>query len=472
MIFSPHEFIPLVPPRLAAALAFCAVCTRRRLAAVGRHAGRRRFFRHPGLDTLHQSLGRLVDNGTYAGYVVLLARDGKVVDWRTHGWQDVATRTPMQKDSIFALHSMTKLVTTTAILMLLEEGKLQLNDPVEKYLPALKDRQVLTGGTADAPVLVPASHPITLHELLTHTAGYFYAETWSADSPVEIELMNRAKPWEATDLADFVQRVAAVPLHQQPGTKFRYGIHTDLLGAIVEKISGQRLDRFFADRIFTPLGLRDTGFWVPADKRSRMATLYAHDASGKLTPASTRPDPDARHGLLSGGGGLYSTAADYARYSQMLLNGGQLDGVRLLGRKTVELMTQNHLALLADPHPFAKAEQGFGLGVRVITDLGASPTLGSVGTFAGTARPPRLSRSTRRSTRSRSCSRRICRSIRTTFSPRSPTATIPRSSGKAPPGASSGHLIKPTMPANQPRAPGSRRPGEGRSSGVSRMTPR
>ncbi len=333
------------------------------------------------LDTLHHNLGQLVDAGTYSGYVVLLARDGKVADWHAYGWQDIASKTPMQPDSIVAIYSMTKIVTSTAVLILLEEGKLKLSDPVEKYLPALKDRKVLTGGTADAPILVPAARPITIHDLLTHTAGYYYDQTWSADSPVAIELMKRAKVWDSANLDDFVQRVATLPLHQQPGTKFRYGIHTDLLGAIVEKVSGQRLDRFFADRIFTPLGLRDTGFWVPAAKRSRLATLYQHDSAGKLVPAEGITEPNAEHGLLLGGGGLYSTAADYVRFAQMLLNGGQLDGVRLLSRKTVELMTQNHLAQLADPHPFAKPEQGFGLGVRVITDLGASPTLGSRGTF-------------------------------------------------------------------------------------------
>src|SRR6478736_1511775 len=254
------------------------------------------------LETMHQSLGQLVDAGTYSGYVVLLAREGKVVDWHAYGWQDVASKTPMQQDSIVAIFSMSKIVTSTAVLMLLEEGKLKLSDPVEKYLPALKDRKVLTGGTADAPILVPAARPITIHDLLTHTAGYYYDQTWSADSPVAIELFQRAKVWDATNLDDFVQRVARLPLHQQPGVKFRYGIHVDLLGAIVEKISGQRLDRFFADRIFAPLGMRDTGFWVPAEKRGRIATLYEHDSAGKLHPI-VLPQPSAQQGLLSGGGG-------------------------------------------------------------------------------------------------------------------------------------------------------------------------
>jgi len=339
-------------------------------------------FSSERLDRLHQNLARLVDEGKYSGFVTLLARDGKIVDWRAHGRLDVSGAAPIQKDSIVRIFSMSKLITSTAVLMLMEDGKLKLDDPVEKYLPALKNRKVYAGGTPDQPVLVDAVRPITLRDLLTHTSGYYYPELWSGDAP-NCELMNRAKVFEAANLDDFVARVATVPLHQQPGTRFRYGISTDLLGAVVEKVSGQRLDRFFQERIFTPLGLRDTGFWVPADKLSRMARVHARGADGKLAPVPGVDDqnvgPD--HGLESGGGGLYSTAADYARFAQMLLNGGQLDGTRLLSRKTVELMTQNHLTSLADPHPFGARSQGFGLGVRIVTNLGESPMPGTLGTF-------------------------------------------------------------------------------------------
>lgn len=335
------------------------------------------------LDMLHRNLGAEVDAGRYSGYILMLARDGRIVDWRAHGWQEVANRTPMQKDSIVRIYSMSKIVTSVAVLMLMEEGKLKLADPVEKFLPGLKNRQVLTGGTADAPMLAPAARPVTIRDLLTHTAGYYYDAEWSAGSPVAIELFKRAKVWEAANLDEFVNRVALLPLAEQPGTRFRYGISIDLLGAIVEKASGLRLDQFFAQRIFSPLGLRDTGFWVPAEKRSRLALVHARGPDGKL--AAVPPDPGTPagpdRGLLSGGGGLYSTAGDYVRFAQMLLNGGQLDGVRLLGPKTVELMTRNHIAHLADPHPFGRAEMGFGLGVRMVTDLGRSPLLGSAGMF-------------------------------------------------------------------------------------------
>jgi CubicO group peptidase (beta-lactamase class C family) len=289
----------------------------------------------------------------------------------------------MAKDSIVQIYSMTKIVTSAAILMLMEEGKLKLQDPVDKFLPALRQRQVLVGGTAEAPVLAPAVRPITVHDLLTHTAGYYYDAEWSVDSPVAIELFQRARIWEATSADDFVQRVAAIPLREQPGTKFRYGISIDLLGAIVEKASGQSLATFFAERIFQPLGMVDSGFSVPAAKATRMAKTYSRGTDGRLQPQPPLSGTESREGAVffSGGGGLRSTAADYARFAQMLLNGGQLDGRRLLSRKSVELMRSNHIAHLADPHPFASPHLGFGLGVRMVTDLGRSPLLGSPGMF-------------------------------------------------------------------------------------------
>lgn len=335
------------------------------------------------IERLHRTLDGTVDAGHYAGYVLLLARDGRLVDWHAHGLANVTTGQPIRQDSIVRLFSMSKLVTTVAALILVEEGKLRLSDRVDRYLPALQHLQVFTGGTADAPVLEDARSPITVHQLLDHTAGLFY---FFDAPPALVELQNRADLWNARDLEDFVARVATVPLADQPGTTFRYGIATDVLGAIIEKVSGQPLDGFFQERIFAPLGMSDSGFWVPAGKQDRRARIHVRDASGRLV---LNPDhsgifaencgPD--HGLRSGGAGLYSTIADYARFAQMLLNGGQLDGRRILGRKTVEFMTRNHLSVLADPHVGTAKDQGFGLGVRVITDLGAGSTLGSVGTY-------------------------------------------------------------------------------------------
>jgi CubicO group peptidase (beta-lactamase class C family) len=333
------------------------------------------------LEVMHHNLSQIVDQGKYSGYVLMLARDGKIADWRAYGWQNIATRTPMQKDSIVRIYSMSKLITSTAVLKLLEDGRLKLTDPVEQYLPALKNRKVIIGGTADAPVLVPATRPITIRDLLTHTSGYYYE--WSADSGALVEMLKRAQVRKAANLDDFVARIASLPLRQQPGTQFRYGFSTDLLGSVVEKVSGERLDVFFQRKIFGPLGMVDTGFWVPPEKRGRLASIYVRGASGTLilADAANHNDVGPTHGFLSGGGGLYSTAADYVRFAQMLLNGGRLGDARILSRKTVELMTQNQIAHLADPHPNKKNEQGFGLGVRIITDLGESPTPGTVGTF-------------------------------------------------------------------------------------------
>jgi len=180
-----------------------------------------------------------------------------------------------------------------------------------------------------------------------------------------------------------VARAATLPLAHQPGTAFCYSISTDLLGAVIEKASGQKLDEFFEQRIIRPLGLKDTGFWIPEEKRARLALIHQKGPDGRLQVEGyiNRDRPTATRGLRSGGGGLYSTAADYVRFAQMLLNGGQLEGTRILSRKTIELMTQDHLQGLADPHPFGAKALGYGLGVRVVTELGQSPTLGSKGAF-------------------------------------------------------------------------------------------
>lgn len=334
------------------------------------------------LDALQRRMQRDVDAGKYSGYISLLARDGKILEWRTHGWQDIDKRTPLRKDTIVRIFSMSKIVTSVAILVLMEEGRLGLDDPVEKFLPALKGRQVAVGGTADAPVLEPAKRSVTILDLLTHTSGYGYDEAWSAE-PVPLALLQRAKPWESANLDDFVARLAAVPLNDQPGTRFRYGLSTDILGAVIEKASGQRLDAFLRERIFSPLGMADTGFWVPADKLSRVAVVYERSPQGKLVPSgwANAFEASPTHGLLSGGGGLYSTAADYLRFAQMLLDGGRLGGVRILGRKTIELMTANHVQRLAHPHPSGDLSFGFGLGVRVLTNPGESAMLGSPGAF-------------------------------------------------------------------------------------------
>ncbi len=328
------------------------------------------------LQKTHEALDREVASGRYSGYITMVTRNGKIADWHASGWQNVEEKIPMTKDSIIKIYSMTKVITSVAVLTLVEEGKVQLTDPVEKYFPVMKDLKVYTGGTADAPTLEPAKRPITVADLLTHTAGYYYDASWSAD-PIPGQLLSRAKIWEATSMDDFMARIATVPLHQQPGTRFRYGIHTDMLGAIVEKASGVPFAQFLQQRIFGPLGMRDTSFTVPTEKLARKAVVYGY-GNGKLTPM---PDLLPERGIPSGGGGLYSTAADYVRFAQMLLNGGELDGARIVSRKTVELMATDRIAHLADPHPFGQQDMGFGLGVRMMTNQGATRHLGSKGMF-------------------------------------------------------------------------------------------
>lgn len=337
-------------------------------------------FSAPALERLHRMLDRTVDDGSHAGYVLLLARDGRIVDWRAHGYRDATARDPLVKDDLFRIFSMTKIVTSAAVLVLLEEGRLKLDDPVGRYLPALTSPKVLAGGSTEAPVLVDAQRAVTIRDLLTHTSGYSYDDNPPA---ALVPCWRRANVFAAEDLDAFVARAATVPLAEQPGTVFRYGISTDLLGAVIEKASGQSLDAFFAERITRPLGMVDTGFWVPEQKRGRLALIHQRGPDGRLALEGSFnvQRPTATHGLRSGGGGLFSTAADHVRFAQMLLDGGQLDGVRILSRKSVELMTQDHLSALPDPHPFGNRWQGFGLGVRVTTDLGQSPTLGSVGAF-------------------------------------------------------------------------------------------
>jgi CubicO group peptidase (beta-lactamase class C family) len=288
----------------------------------------------------------------------------------------------MQSDTIFRIYSMTKPITSAAVLMLMEEGRLRLADPIAQYIPGFKDVKVLDSAPGSGVRQVSADRPITIRDLLTHTAGLSYGF-----DDVYIDELYRKHIWgpkEAnpdTTLADWISELARLPLASQPGTRFRYSVATDVLGYLVQVISGMPFEAFLKQRIFEPLGMSDTDFWVPPEKIARFAANYGPDPDAGLkvidSPATshyTRP-PKAP----SGGGGLVSTTTDYLRFAQMLLNKGEVDGVRLLGRKAVELMTANHLPDGA--HPFDDLSRGFGLGVGVLINLGKSQTLGSVGNY-------------------------------------------------------------------------------------------
>jgi CubicO group peptidase (beta-lactamase class C family) len=330
------------------------------------------------LERLHGRLKSLVDEGKYSGMTLLLARHGRIVDWQTYGQRDLEQKLPFEKDTIVRIYSMSKILTSVAALILHEEGRLKLDDPVSKYLPALEKPKVMTGGTVKAPILVAAKSPITIKHLLTHTAGFLYG---FGDAPID-KIYQQSDMFQASSMDEFVARAAKLPLAHQPGATFRYGINTDLLGAVVEKVAGQPFEVFVEQRITRPLGMVDTSFDVPAEKMSRLAKVYAKK-DGAFSPADPMASSFAEQGrgFAAGGSGMFSTAGDYARFAQMLLNGGELDGVRILGRKTVELMTANHLNHLPRITTEFSDSDGFGLGVYVRLDLAKSNALGSSGTF-------------------------------------------------------------------------------------------
>jgi len=331
------------------------------------------------LEVLHAITKRFVDEGQHAGAITLLARGGKLVDFQTYGYRDIGRKLPMERDTICRVYSMSKIITSVGVLVLFEEGRFNLDDPVTKYLPELKGMKVMTGGTAEAPQLEPLKRPITIKHLLTHTSGLIYDFSGGQELA---KLYERADLWTGPGLNDFITKLGKLPLQHQPGDAFTYGVNTDVLGALIERVSGRTLGVFLEERIFRPLGMKDTGFDVPAEKMNRLAKTYKHGADGKFVEDKPIIEtwPEAGRGIESGGGGLFSTAGDYARFAQMLLNGGILDGQRILGRKTVELMTADHMVTLPN-NQAATRQKGFGLGVEVTTDLGRLSIPSSIGQF-------------------------------------------------------------------------------------------
>jgi CubicO group peptidase (beta-lactamase class C family) len=272
---------------------------------------------------------------------------------------------------------MTKIITTVTALTLVEEGRLSFNDPISKYLPEFASPHVFTGGTADAPQLVPAESPITLREVLSQSSGLRY-DVFGNDTLHDIYV--RPHLWDSTSLQDFVTRAATLPLEHQPGARWTYGINTDILGAIIEKVSGEPLEQIERERIFTPLGMDDTSFSVPDAKLPRLAKLYQEGPDGKAHEVppfgfiTTQPKGTFR----SGGGGLFSDAHDYARFAQMLLNGGEWNGKRILGRATVEMMSS--IQIVPVPGPYSPP--AFGFGVQVFPpDRSKFGSLGSTGCY-------------------------------------------------------------------------------------------
>jgi CubicO group peptidase (beta-lactamase class C family) len=273
---------------------------------------------------------------------------------------------------------MTKIITSAATLILMEDGKFNLDDPVAKYLPEMKDMKVWVSGTEDAPQLEALKRPITIRHLLTHTSGLTY--DFFGDDDLA-KMWRKADLWNGPGLGGFITKLSKLPLRHQPGEAWTYGVNVDVLGALIEKVSGKSLGEFMDERIFRPLNMKDTGFDVPEAEMNRLAKTYKLE-DGKFVEDKPIIEtwPEKGRGIEAGGAGIFSTIDDFARFAQMLCNGGTLEGKRILGRKTVELMTADQMVTLPNKAG-ATRQKGFGLGVEVVTDLGQLGMPASVGQY-------------------------------------------------------------------------------------------
>jgi CubicO group peptidase (beta-lactamase class C family) len=345
------------------------------------------------LQRINQMVQRYVDSKAITGAVTIVSRKNKIVHFEAQGLMDLENKTPMRKDAIFRMASMSKPVTGVAIMMLVEDGKVRLTDPVSRFIPGFKDLQVAIAkpaaagaaagggrgrgrGQEDEPQIytVPAAREVTVRDLLTHTSGV-------ESSGVGNRTAQRAAPRLKTDtLATYVPKLVAGPLDFQPGTVWQYSLLAGMetLSRIVEIASGQTYEEFLKQRLFDPLGMKDTTFWVPNDKLSRVVTLYNQRPNG-LERTGTPDWLDTK--IASGGGGLYSTAEDYIQFAQMLANGGELNGKRILSPRTIEQMSSNHVGDLFEKNGQGGKGLGFGLSVRVVVDRAAANSALANGSF-------------------------------------------------------------------------------------------
>lgn len=350
------------------------------------------------LERLDAMLQEKAERKEVAGGVALIVRAGKAGYLNAFGMADIEDGKPMQPDSLFRIASMTKAITSLGVLMLHEEGKFLLTDPVSKYIPEFKNPQVLVPnpeGSAEPYKLIPAKREITIRDLLTHTSGLAYTFSgmkYVPDLYIKENLGIGIHVCEGT-VGEMVKKLAKLPLAAQPGEEFIYGLNIDVLGYLIEVTSGMPLDKFFHERIFKPLGMSDTAFFIDDDQVSRLASVYEPTPDGGLKKL---PNENIRQGNLvysahypysgpksffSGGGGLISTAEDYAKFLQMTLNGGQLNGNRIVSRKTVELMTTGHVYGLKNPYDAFSPGSNFGYGFAVMEDSGPYGLLGSEGMY-------------------------------------------------------------------------------------------
>ena len=340
------------------------------------------------LNRITQMSQRYVDQGKFAGVITMVARKGKLVHFEAVGTKGADDKRALKKDDLFRIYSMTKPITAAAAMQLYEQGKFQLSDPVHKYVPELKDLNVLLDGE-----LVPVKTPMTMHQLLTHTAGFSYGFNPAGD-PID-KLYQQAKLWSAKDLGEFATLVGKLPLKFEPGSQWHYSIAVDVTGLIVQRLSGMPFDEYLQKNIFEPLTMKDTFFEVPKNKAERfLPNHYWNPQTKALGTIPNKPDDAAMANyhnvsLYSGGGGLVSTAMDYMKFAEAMRSGGVLNGQRILSEKTVNYMAKNHLpsgmaATGVGESPGQSAEQrgfGFGLGFCVVTDAVKAAVMGSNGEF-------------------------------------------------------------------------------------------
>ncbi len=330
------------------------------------------------LARIQPAMQKYIDQQLVAGTVTIVARNGKVVHFESQGYSDAENKVPMRKDALFRIASMTKPITSVALMMLWEEGKFQLNDPVEKFLPEFKDQKVNSNSDASNRTgqLVAVKRPATIRDMLTHTAGMANSYRGNVSYVDEVTAV-RADDTTAT----LIKRIASLPLNYQPGDAWQYSAATDVVGRLVEVMSGQTLDEFFKQRIFKPLSMNDTHFYLDDTQGGRLTAQYMPGENNKIKLQDPGSDKSrwitGNKKVFRGAGGLVSTAHDYIRFQQMVANGGELDGVRVLSPMTVSLMTENHTADL--PLWLPGPGTGFGLGYAVITDRGAAATPLSLG---------------------------------------------------------------------------------------------
>jgi len=318
-----------------------------------------------------------VDAGRTPGVVTLIARHGKVVHLDAYGKADLTSGRPARADDVFRMYSMTKPITSVALLMLYEEGRFQLTDPLSRFYPAFADVKVSAGTTPQGGLLLDAPRrPITIQDVFRHTAGFSYG----SGGPPPLDRLHREANLVATNLSDMMEKLPKLPLLYQPGDRWVYSVAHDVQAALVEKLSGQPFDAFVRQRIFAPLGMADSMFKIPAETTGRVPTLYVKDRDGRL--ALDTSEPGRTYGdKVFGGHSISTTAGDYARFAQMLLNKGQLNGARLLSPKTVELMATNHLPPAAMAAGGVGPGTGYGLGVSILLNQAERGNIGSAGEF-------------------------------------------------------------------------------------------